>query len=240
MNNVNPPKITSAEGKRRARGRAPTRDELSAPATRCLKRGERDKADLLEIDLGHGPLVVKDFFSKSWWVRWLGRVQLARELRAYRILGPLPGLARLVGRVDAYAVAFEKIEGRPLGYDPRRTENGAAKLGQLRAILDRIHAAGVVHWDLRARENVLVDGRGTVYVVDLASAVHLRPGGLAHRLLFERFKLVDESAYLKWKRILEAGPYTADERAFIERYRFWRSLWFHRRAAWRGKTRPPS
>jgi hypothetical protein len=219
---------------------APTRAQLAVAGVRPLKRGERDKADLLEVDLGSGPLVIKDFGPKAWWVRWLGRLQIWREVRAYRALGAMRGVPRMLGRVDAYAVAFEKVDGRPLGYAPDRTTEGPAKLRQLREILDRIHAAGVVHWDLRARENVLADRRGEVFVVDFASAVRLRPGGWAHRLLFDRFRLIDESAYLKWKRILEAGPYTAEERAFLERFRFWRSLWFHRRGSWRGGMKRPS
>lgn len=190
-----------------------------------LKQGGRDKADLLVCDLGQGPVVVKDFLHKAWWVRLLGRLQIAREARAYRLLGATAGIPRFHGRIDRYSIAVEKIDGRPLGIDPERTKNGAARLAQLRAILDRIHAVGLVHWDLRARKNVLITEDERVYVVDFASAFHLRPGGLAHRLLFPRLASVDESAYLKWKRLLGAGDYTEQEWDFVRRHKFWRSLW---------------
>lgn len=227
MNAKAPPKITSASrANNRGSGalRPPTRGELAGAA--MLYRGERNKADLLEIDLGDGPMVVKDFAAKTWWVRLLGRLQVWREHRAYGRLGGVPGVPRLAGRVDAHALAIEKIEGRQLGKASDRREDGSARLARLRAVLERIHGVGLVHWDLRARENVLITPAGELFVIDFASAVWLRPGGLAHRMLFPWLKRVDESALLKWKVVLEAGPLTDEERSFLERHRFWRSLWF--------------
>jgi len=219
--------------------RPPSRPEIEAAPRRVLKQGERDKADLFVVDLGGVPTVIKDFRPKAWWVRLIGRVQIAREVGAYRRLAEISGIPRFVGRIDAHAVALEWIDGQALADASDRAENGPEKLAQLRGILDRIHAAGVVHWDLRARENLLIDRAGRLFVIDFASAVHLRPGGLLHRWLFDRLRLIDESAYLKWKGMLDAGRYTAEEQEFLERFRFWRSLWFHRRQAWRGKTGPP-
>lgn len=220
--------------------RVPTRADLAQPGVRPLKRGEPDKADLLLVPTAEGQVVVKDFRAKAWWVRGIGRLQIAREVRAYQALGSIPGIPRLVGRIDGLAVAIERIEGEPLGHAGDRARDGAEKLGQLRAILDRIHARGVAHWDLRARDNVLVDRAGQVFVLDFASAMRLRPGGLPHRLLFRWCRLIDESAYLKWKRLLDAGPYSSAEQRFVDRYRIWRALWFHRSKAWRGKDKPRS
>jgi hypothetical protein len=216
----------------------PSRADLEAPGVRTLKLGEADKADLRIVPLPGGDVVVKDFRAKRWWVRVLGRVQIAREVGAYEALGVMAGIPRLVGRIDGLAVAIEHIDGTPLGTSADRAHDGPEKLRQLRDILDRMHARGVAHWDLRARDNVLVDRAGRVWVLDFASAVRLRPGGIAHRLLFRRCRLIDEAAYLKWKRLLEAGPYTEREQEFVDRYRIWRSLWFHRRKSWRWKGKP--
>ena len=78
----------------------PTRGQLDAHEVGVIKAGGPTKADLRLIDLGQGPLVVKDFARKARWVRWIGRVQISRECRAYDWLGPISGLARLVGRID--------------------------------------------------------------------------------------------------------------------------------------------
>lgn len=236
MNAKNPPKITSdprVNNRGKAALRVPTRGDLSRAA--MLKRGEKNKADLLLLDLGGGPMVVKDFAAKAWWVRLLGRLQIWREHRAYRHLGGLPGVPGLIGRIDAHALAIEKVEGRQLGKVADRREDGTAKLARLRTVVERIHGVGLAHLDLRARENVLVTPEGAIFVVDFASAVRFRPGGLAHRLLFPWFERVDRSALLKWKVILEAGPLTGRERTFLKRHRFWRALWiFNPRGRGRG------
>lgn len=203
--------------------RLPTRRQLSA--ARLLERGRRGKADLWLLDSGDGPLVVKDFARKNFWFRLLGRLQIGREVRAYGKMGVIRGVPRLVGRIDAYALAIEKIDGVPLRYADRPHENGAAKLADLRRILESIHGQGLVHWDLRSMDNVLVTRAGKIAVLDFASAVWLPPGSLSHRLLFRWFQKIDESAYLKWKQILGAGPYSAQEITLLKRHRFWRSLW---------------
>jgi predicted Ser/Thr protein kinase len=193
---------------------------------------------LLLVEHRGVPLIVKDFRNKAAWVRALGRLMISRETRAYGKLRGIPGIPRFAGRIDAHALAIERIEGVPLAFAPDRTVDGPGKLLQLRRILDRMHEVGVAHLDLRGRENLVLDREGRIWVVDFASAIWLRPGSLRHRLFFGWLKMADEAAYLKWKSIVEAGPFTDDERAFVERFRTLRPLWLHRRRAWRGKTRP--
>ncbi|HXV74690.1 MAG TPA: hypothetical protein VD788_00095 [Candidatus Polarisedimenticolaceae bacterium] len=216
----------------------PTREQLAG--ARLFRKGQRTKADLLRVETADGPLIVKDFGGKPRWVRHGGRWMIARELRAYRRLTGCLGVTRALGRVDRYALALDYLDATQLAFSAQRTVDGAGKLAQLRAIVDGLHARGVVHCDLRSRDNVLVDPIGRLYVVDFAAAVCLRPGSLVHRLLFARLAAIDRSACLKWKRILDAGPLTDDERAFVDRFRAWRPFWIHRREAWRGKTRPPA
>ncbi len=209
--------------------RIPARADLERSDVRTLQAGGRTKADLRVVDLGQGPLVVKDFRHKPAWVRWIGRLQIARECKAYRWLGPMPGLPRFAGRVDAHALAIEWIEGEPLGGSPRRREHGAALLSRLQEIVESLHEAGLVHLDLRGRDNVLLTGDGRVYIVDLASAVWFRPGGWANRMFLRWFRKPDRAALLKWKRVLGAGKYTEEETSFLRRYGFWRSLWIFNR-----------
>ena len=129
------PKITSAaanDNRVSSERRTPRRDELERAALRVLKAGGRTKADLAVVDIGQGPLVVKDFAGKAWWVRLVGRLQIARECRAYRWLGPLPGLPRFIGRVDAHALALDWIDGVELFRVLDRLEDGAAVFSRLR------------------------------------------------------------------------------------------------------------
>lgn len=204
--------------------RVPTRSELSGAEP--FRRGRPVKADLLTLDLGQGAMIVKDFAAKAWWVRWIGRVQIRAEHRAYLQLDPMPGLPRLVGRIDAYALAVEKIEGaEPLGLSDLRESRGPDCFRQLCDIVSRMRAKGVVHLDIRGGDNVLVRPDGAVRIVDLASAMRMRSGGLAYRLFFRFLQAADRSALLKWKRILKAGDYTEEELAFLRRHARWRALW---------------
>jgi serine/threonine protein kinase len=186
-----------------------------------LHRGAPDKADLVVVDLGEGALVVKDFASKPWIWRLLGRVQIGREAAAYRRLDGVEGVPKFFGRVDAHAIAIEKIEGHQLAFAPDRFERGGAYVEQLRAIVSRLHARGLVHNDLRGRENVLVRPDGSLVIVDLAAALRLDPGGRLFRVL----AAADDAALLKWKALLAPEAFTDEERAFLERFARWRRLW---------------
>jgi hypothetical protein len=218
-------KITSPGARDNAATSAPSRAELGTLESLVLKQGGPTKADLYIVDRAGAQIVIKDFAHKAWWVRLVGRVQISRECGAYRWLGPRPFLPRFAGRIDAHALAMERIAARELALSPLRRERGAELLERLRDVVRELHDAGLAHLDLRGRENVLVAEDGRIFVLDLASAVRMRPGGLAYRLLFRRFAVADAAAVLKWKRLLDAGPYTEEEQLFLARFRFWRGLW---------------
>lgn len=202
-----------------------------------LKQGGPTKADLLIVDVGEGPLVVKDFAAKPWWVRLIGRVQISREAGAYRWLGAFDGVPAFLGRIDAHALALERIDGEQLAFAPDRHTRADVYVARLRELLDRLHARGVVHHDLRGRENLLVRPDGSLVIVDLAGAVWFRPGSIAHRLFFGRLRVTDEAAFLKWKSLLTHGRLAPEEEAFLERFRRLRVLWpFNRKRRERGET----
>jgi len=168
---------------------------------------------------------VKDFASRSAWVRAVGRLQVRREVAAYRWLEGVSGVPALVGRIDALALAIERIEGERLAFAALGPEDGPRHIARLRTILDEIHARGVIHNDLRGRENVLLRRDGDLAIVDFAAAIRLRPGGIMHRLFFRRLVLADEAAFLKWKGMIVPGSYTSADEAFLRRFEKWRSLW---------------
>ena len=196
---------------------------------RWLKQGARNKADLKIVDLGQGPLVIKDFRHKPAWVRWIGRVQIGRECRAYRWLEGVSGIPHFVGRVDAHALAVELVRGERLWFAPEARQDPQATLAKLARILDDVHRAGLYHLDLRGRDNVLFGPGGQVWVLDLAASVWFRPRGWMSRLFSGWFAIADRAALLKWKEVLGAGEYTEKEREFLRRYRFWRALWIFNR-----------
>lgn len=170
-------------------------------------------------------MIVKDFSPRSRWVRGLGRLQIRREAAAYRWLEGVRGVPFFVGRIDPWALAIERIDGERLAFAALAPEDRPRCVAALRRVVDEIHARGVVHNDLRGRENVLLRRDGELALVDFAGAVRLRPGGLAHRLFFRRLALADEAAFLKWKGMIDPGSYTAADEEFLRRFERWRALW---------------
>jgi hypothetical protein len=203
----------------------PGRAAIEARRIGYLVHGGPTKADVWVADLpGRGRVVVKDFARKSWPVRFWGWLQVARESKFLGLLEDLGATPRLAGRLDRFAVVMDFIEGSRLFEHP----GPAARphLEHLRQVLDAVQARGVVHNDLRGRENVLLlaDGRGVV-VLDWASALRLPPGSLRHRILFGALRSVDDSAFLKWKDMLDPGSLTLEDREAMRRFRRWRRLW---------------
>lgn len=188
-------------------------------------RGVGGKADVLVVDAGDGPMIVKDFAPRAAWARLLGAIQIAREARAYRHLQGVEGVPRLIGTIDRCALAIERIPGERLAFATLPPGRGSALVATLRRILDGIHARGVVHNDLRGRENVLLRDDGSLAIVDFAGAMRLAPGGLMHRLVFAKLAVADEAAFLKWKGMLAPGTYTPDELRALARFERWRALW---------------
>lgn len=205
--------------------RTPRREEIADATVDVLLKGGPSKADLFVVDVGEGPMVVKDFADKAWWVRLLGRIQISREYHAYRWLDGMTGVPGLVGRVDRLAIAMEKVEGRRLAYAPEIRDRGDEFVVKLRALIDRMHGRGLAHLDLRGRENLLLRPDGELVIVDLAGAQWLRPGGLAHRLFFPILAYPDETAFVKWKEMLTPGKLTQKEQALAKRFDRLRPFW---------------
>jgi RIO-like serine/threonine protein kinase len=127
---------------------------------------------------------------------------------------------RFLGRIDAFALAFEWVPGRDFGKCPRGSL-GVATFDRLAATVAEMHRRGVVHLDLRQRRNVLVDEGGVPRVIDFSSALVLRPGGWRMR----RLAAVDVSGVLKYKRRFLPDSLTGDERARLRRVERWRRWW---------------
>ena len=144
-----------------------------------------------------------DVFSVQGAANLIGGVEIATALlivAGTRI--PLAAIAGALGAIATFSITLSFLFTAP-GWEPS---------------LGGFPALSVVPGQFLLKDGVL-----------LASAVWLRPGGLAHRLLFRWMTQVDRSALLKWKGLLQAGPYTPDEQSFLRRYRFFRSLWIFNR-----------
>lgn len=110
-----------------------------------------------------------------------------REVAALLLLD-LPGVARLLDSLEVEAglvLVLERVSGSPFpGHERRDWGSIAAPARALLEILGGVHAAGLVHRDIKP-DNVLVDEAGRVTLLDFGLAVGAptgdrvtRPGGL--------------------------------------------------------------
>ena len=201
------PSVTSSlPGERRGvPKRAPRRDEIAANTVEVLSLGPSYKADLLLVDLGEGPMVVKDFGTKPWWSRFGGLFQTFQENRAYRWLGPLPCIPAFIGKIDSLALAVERVEGQMLVRAPDRYENGRVYLHRIRSIMDQFRELGFFHLDIRGYRNVMVRPDGELVALDLEGSFWVRPGSLLARLLDPWSLRIYKKALFKWKGLLTEG-----------------------------------
>jgi serine/threonine protein kinase len=215
------------------------RGALEARRSGYLVHGKTTKADLWLARRDDGShVVVKDFRAKGLLVRAWGRLQLRREARFLELLGGFEGTPPLLARPDRDALVIPFYQGRELHFLRDHPEIPRF-LSDLRRLMDAIHERGIVHNDLRSRENVLVvQPEGRVLVLDWAGAIRLPPGSFAHRLVFRFLRLVDEAAFIKWKRMLAPGTINAAEARFERRFWRWRQLWPFNRAKLAGRGRP--
>ena len=77
-------------------------------------------------------------------------------------------------------------------------------LAELRDALGAMHERGVVHLDLRHRSNVLAGEDGHPVLLDFASALYFRPGGILSRFLAPLLERIDWGAVAKWESRLRA------------------------------------
>jgi len=180
------------------------REDLEARTIEVLHRGGWANPDVLLARSDSGiSVVVKDFSPRGPLIRTLfGPWITRREARAYRVLRGLPGVPELLGILDARALVNEYRPGvlmsRSLaGRLPREF------MDELRTIVRAMHARGVVHLDMRHRSNVLADPDGHPLLIDFASAICVRPGGVLARTLIPLLARIDWGAVRKWQLKIE-------------------------------------
>ena len=166
--------------------------------------------------------VVKDYSATCWLYRWtLGRLELAREQRAYAALAGSTFVGRCYGRLDRHALLLEHFNARTMtevGTDVR-----PATLERLHDAIAAMHARGVLHNDLRHRSNILVTPAGDVRLIDFASSLDVRRGW--RRWLCRWLAFLDRSAAIKWWLRYDPDGVPASELRWYRRYLRWRRLW---------------
>jgi len=194
-----------------------TRKQIAGLPLRPLHPGRNlTKASIALVELRGTPVVVKDLAGRPAPVRWwLGPWQLDRECRAYRRLEGLPGIPRLLSRLDRQAIALEYVDGPALAILGRDDLDGAF-FDQLERLVRAMHARGVAHGDLH-RHDVLRGPDGAPRLVDFSTSMTVGKGWL-RRLLYRQMCQADLRAVAKLRgRFLGPGAPPLPERPALYR-----------------------
>jgi hypothetical protein len=173
---------------------------LEASTLRLLRARSISRPDVRLIAWQGRPAVAKDWGGKGWLLRPHARACLAREWRALERLAGLPGVPEPLARLPD-AIVVSQLPGEPLGrLRLRRLPAGrAAYFAALEACVERMHARGVVHLDLRQRRNVLCGAAGEPGVLDFEAALTLDPARAWTRPVLAIGRRLDRLALLKLK-----------------------------------------
>jgi hypothetical protein len=203
------------------------RARLATAERDLLRDGRFANARVERVRIDGADWIFKDFSSRAWWVRnGLGRFLLGREVRALRRLEGLHGIPSQAFRVDAFAMAARYVPGRTLGrVETEDRQMSAAFLAALEALLQQVHARGIVHLDTRGGGNLLMMPDGAPGIIDFQAALSTRwmPAGL--RRWFEGLDM--SGIYKKWLQYQPEGMGTQRRERFAQLNR-WRRLWVFR------------
>ena len=147
------------------------RSDLSRAKIQLLRNGHFANAVVSRVDLDGESWTVKDFSSRSWWVRrLLAPFLLGRELKILRRLSGVDGVAEDAFRIDADAIAVSFVEGRNLSRVTRE-EVTIEFLEAFEKLLDEMHARDVVHLDLRGTGNIVMRPDGSPALIDFQASL---------------------------------------------------------------------
>lgn len=213
------------------------RAQLAHAERELLRDGRFANARVERVRINGADWIFKDFSSRAFLVRHtVGRFLLGREVRALRRLEGIRGVPSMACRVDAFAMAARFVPGRSLA-NVKTLSVSTAYLTALEALLQQVHARGLVHLDTRGGGNLLMQPDGTPGIIDFQAALSTRWMPTPLRRWFEGMDL--SGVYKKWQR-WQPDTLGEQRRAHYERLSQWRRLWVLRGYFGLRKKRPPT
>lgn len=144
--------------------------------------------------------------------RWM----LANEHRVYRILDGMDGIPKCYGFLQKRYLLLEYVEGTPIRH--AFIEDPEFFYKALLQLIQRLHAAGVAHGDLKKKDNTLVVHGKHPCLVDFGVAI-IRKKRFAplNGYLFRLFQKFDTNAWAKLKYNRQMEKMTPEDRVYYQR-----------------------
>ena len=150
-------------------------------------------------------------------MKWLGACVARHEIAVYEALQGVPGVPKFLGRVGATGFLHEFVEGEDLRADAAVT---AEFFGQLRSLLEAVHARHVAYVDTNKRENILLGADGRPWLIDFQISFFTRKGerdNFLARAILRRLQRTDWYHFYKHKTRLLPGECTPEDFAAAQR-----------------------
>ena len=149
---------------------------------------------------------------------WTGRLVTRKEVRRLQQCAGIDGVPHFLERLRPNVYVYEYIEGTSLGEKPELPSDFFEKL---RAVLEQIHARGLVHFDLHKPGNILLGEDGRAHIIDFQLCACIPDRLLLSRRLSRslrrRLQAYDIYHLYKHKRRLLPSELTEAERTLSTR-----------------------
>jgi RIO-like serine/threonine protein kinase len=186
--------------------------ELDRTNCGILRKATSTRPYVWQIEENQVRAVVKDFSRNGFFYRNIvGRFLVWRESKAYKRLEEVKNIPTLYRTIGGIALVLEAIDGKDMG-------NRAAKnmefsenfFHEIREIVKEAHRHGVVHCDLKAAPNTLVDNEGHPHIIDWAACMCYEEFRIFPlNLIYKRFIKDDLLSILKLQ--LKRAPGTVSQ-----------------------------
>ena len=200
-----------------------------------LNRGKYGNANVYRFTEGGRALVVKEYYSKTWFIRQtVGRFMVRREARALVDLDGIAGVPPGGRRLGPAALAYAYIEGETLVdlHRIRRIQLPKSFFLDLERLVGEMHQAGYAHLDLRNLGNIICDLQGRPCLLDFQSCMRTTRLPRFVRRIMEN---TDRSGIYKcWVRLCEE-PLGPERTTFMDQFGSTRKLWIFQ-GYWASKT----
>ena len=136
-----------------------------------LHEGRNCQSTIRVLEIAGQRAVAKDYArTPPFFRRFVAPFLLNREERALRFLAGTVGVPQVFARIDRQALVLELIEGKPIDHF-QNGELAPEVFARVQEVIDRIHARGVAHGDLKRRGNLMVTPQGEVFLIDFAASL---------------------------------------------------------------------
>jgi serine/threonine protein kinase len=176
--------------------------ELRSFAVQTYREGGGSRPDVFLLEKEGFQAVLKDHDGMDkWFARVVGPLLAWREAKAMVRLEEVLGIPKLLSKPDARSLLMEHVDARQIVHVDGAEYESTDYFLSLKDLIERMHAAGVAHGDLRSPTNALIDSEGNAALVDFVASINKGADwNIVNHYFFEKMSLVDFSAITKLKK----------------------------------------